>query len=879
MLLPHLWPADDHGTKFIVAICDGVVKHYRPDSAPVAEELARQLDSQGWDVYFAPASFSGSQRTAAQAETVPGLWMDLDCGSNKLYKDADAALHGLTGWLEERGLPEPTSIVHSGYGLHVYWLFDAPVPVEEWKEAADRFKRAAAVARVCDDVGVIADAARILRVPGTHNHKGGGRRPVQLWRHRDERVRLEDILAALPELGPQRNVVKRTDEWAVDTPLPPGDAETIAEKCAQMRRIRDTQGQVSEPLWRAGLSVLWRCEDRDHYIHEWSKGDPRYDPRATQRKAEATAGPATCQHFADCDPDGCKGCPLRGNITSPILISIAPAPLADDAPDEDWRLNRTKSFSVTSGGVWFAPDGEAAPKQITQVPIWVVEVRERAKRTDAEGDSSTLLVEWVGVDGRTKRAVVRQADVFSLDRFKTWAASENLAAAVTDWKLLVMYISQYTLESIKRQGSRRYHETLGWHADGFVTGNALVTPTGIERALVQSSNPISQVKVAEEGSCEGWVAGINHLNRPCYQLHQFVIQAGFASALLEPAGLQSAVIALVGPPGTGKTLSADAALSIYGDPQWLRQGAKSSMNAVEKQLGANRNVPHLVDEITQWPPAQAGAICYMAANGQGDAKLTRNRENQPICSWQLTPFVTSNRPLTDYAQTQFTAAHRARLVELYMGEPMARADGGAIFEAAEKLHYGHAGLKYLEWVVSHRERIKPLVMNAQQILGRDYAIPDAHRFCLWTLAAAWVGGAIASSLGLIAWDPEAAVRRAAKEVLGQVAQIRGSDDLSQDLIREWIAENNQSVIFWGLHDKLGSDAMKKDPIARVLGDGTIALHKRKVNDLLADNGVSRTGLAILKPPALVQEKRLTLAPGTSPVWVYIVTEESVEFTP
>lgn len=879
MLLQHLWPGmDGHGTNFIVAIRGGVVKHHEPTGIDEAEALAGRLDAEGWDVYFAPAAFDGHQRTAAQARTVPGLWMDLDTGPNKLYETAEQAMAGLVQWLEQHKLPSPTHVVHSGYGLHVYWLFDAPVPVEQWKEAADRFKRAAAVARVCDDLGVISDAARILRVPGTHNHKAGEQREVRLLHESEARVRLDDILSALPELGPQRSVTRRTDEWAVETDLPPGDAEVIAEKCAQMRRIRDEQGQVPEPLWRAGLSVLWRCEDREHYIHEWSKGDPRYDAAQTQRKAEATGGPARCQYFAECDPEGCMGCPLRGKITSPILISIAPEPVPDE-PGEAWRLNRTKSFSVTSGGVWFAPDGEAAPRQITQVPLWVVEVRERAKRHSYEGDSSTLLVEWVGVDGRTKRAVVHQSDVFSLDRFKSWAASENLAAAVTDWKLLVMYISQYTLESIKRHGSRRYHETLGWHADGFVTGNLLVTPEGTEPALIQSSNPISRVKPADKGTCEGWVEGVAVLDRPCYRLHQFVIQAGFASALLEPAGLHSAVIALVGPPGTGKTLSADAALSIYGDPQWLRQGAKSSMNAVEKQLGANRNVPHLVDEITQWTPAQAGAICYMAANGQGDAKLARNRENLPVSTWQLTPFVTSNRPLTDYAQTQFTDAHRARLVELYMGQPMAREDGGTLHEATGKQHFGHAAVPYLKWVTANRARIKPLVMEAQKQLSREYDIPDAHRFCLWTLACAWVGGAIAQSLGLIPWDPMAAVRRAADEVMDLAGTVQNANELAQDVVREWIAEHNDSVVFWELNNKLGA-TLVRDPIARVLGDGTIALHRKKVNDLLADNGISRRAAdELFSPPALVSEKRMTLAPGTSPVWAYVLTEASVEFTP
>lgn len=873
-MLEQIWGSDNHGTKLIVGIRQGVVKHHPVESATDAYALADRLDGQGWDVYYAPAGFRSEQRVAKDALTVPGLWMDLDCGEGKLYADPQAAMAALVAWLGRHELPEPTHVVHSGYGLHVYWLFDAAVPADEWRDAADRFKRIAAAEKVCDDPGVIADAARILRVPGTHNHKAGGDATVCLLHASDVRVRLEDICSKLPELGPRR-AEPRDDEWAVQPDLPPGDAEVIAERCAQMRHFRDVRGAVPEPLWRAGLSVLWRCDEREHYAHEWSKGDERYDARQTQRKAEATAGPATCQHFSELAPERCEGCPLRGAVTSPIQIQIVVQPDVPARDDESWRINRTLSFTITSGGVWHqSKDGETPPKRITLAPLWVVEVRERAKRGPFEGDDSTLLLEWVGVDGRTKRAVARQADMYSGEGIKKWCAQENLASAVLDWKLFMTFISQLTLEALKSQGASQYHETLGWYKDGFVLGDRMVTATGIEPALVQSSNPISRVAAAEGGSSEGWVAGISVLGRDRYLLHQFVLQAGFASAMLEPANLYSAVIALVGPPGTGKTLSADAALSIYGNPQWLRQGAKSSLNATEKQLGANRHVPHLVDEITQWTPAQAGGICYMAANGQGDAKLTRTRENAPISSWRLTPFVTSNRPLTDFSQAQFTAAHRARLVELYMAEPMSREDGGILAAATGEHHYGTAAVPYLQWLAPNRRQVPGLVANALGRVTREFDIPDSHRFALWSLAVAYAAGAVAHSLGLLPWDPWKPVYAAGRQVVQQAGTILKADDLARDLISEWLTGHVDQVVYWEINDK-SSTYDVRDPIARVLGDGTLALHRTRVRDLLAEHGVSRRAATELFKG--VEERRLTLAPGTSPVWTYIFTEKALEF--
>ncbi|TVS00892.1 MAG: DUF927 domain-containing protein, partial [Rhodospirillales bacterium] len=868
---------DQQGTRFIVGIKGGNVKHFPTDDAEQAEILAQQLDADGWDVYYAPAQFRGDRRLAADATHVPGLWADLDCGAGKQYENEQVAMARLLQWLEQHQLPRPTHVVHSGGGLHVYWLFDAAVALDQWRDAADRFKRALAAERVVDDPGCTSDAARILRVPGTSNRKNGDSRPVRLLHQTDTRVRLQDFLDHLPELGPRRGP-KLDDEWSVQTALPPGNAPEIARKCAQIGHIRDQRGNVPEPLWRAGLSVLHRCEDAERYVHEWSAGDPRYDYAETQRKAEATAGPATCQHFSELAPDRCEGCPFRGKITSPVQISLA-ASAPEAANDEPWRLAKVGRFVVSSGGVWFSPADDEKPKKITQVPIWIVEVRERAKRHDQDPDYSSLLVEWCGVDGRTKRAFVPQEEVYSGDGLKKWAARENLASAVLDWRLFVTYISQYTIETIRGIGARPYHETLGWYQDGFVLGDRLVTADAVAPVVLQSRNTVAKLTADPRGSLEDWVAAVNTLDRRTYAAHKFAVQAAFGSPLLHLSHRHSAVVALVGPPGTGKTLSADIALSIYGAPSLLRQGARSSLVAMEKQLSAQRNVPYLVDEITQWTPSQVGAICYMAANGQGDAKLTRSRIETDVGEWCLTPFVTSNRPLTDYSQQQITQAHRARLVELYMGDEMGRLDGAALHGGCVAHNYGLAAVPYLQWVCKHRDQIPALVKDAQKQILDDFTIPDAHRFGVWTLAVSLVGGVIARSLGLIGWDPKLPVRQAAAELSRMSGKIQSAPDLARDMISEWLTENNDRIVFWAVGDKLGS-TMVRDPIARSLGDGTIAIHRSYLHQLLADQGISRRACGeFLEPPSLVEEKRLNLAPGTAPVWVYVLRNGAVRFEP
>ena len=83
--------------------------------------------------------------------------------------DESAALH----IIERIGI-RPSIIVHSGHGFHAYWLLKEPVRAEE---GAARLARCwgATIAAHAQSLDYIVDSvwdlARVLRIPGTINHK------------------------------------------------------------------------------------------------------------------------------------------------------------------------------------------------------------------------------------------------------------------------------------------------------------------------------------------------------------------------------------------------------------------------------------------------------------------------------------------------------------------------------------------------------------------------------------------------------------------------------------------------------------------------------------------------------------------------------------
>jgi hypothetical protein len=92
----------------------------------------------------------------------------------------------------------PSIVIRSGSPgrVHAYWLLDRPLPTE----ALERANRRLVHALGADPAS--ADATRMLRPPGTLNHKHDPPASVTLVRLSDERHQPGDLLGALPDPPP-----------------------------------------------------------------------------------------------------------------------------------------------------------------------------------------------------------------------------------------------------------------------------------------------------------------------------------------------------------------------------------------------------------------------------------------------------------------------------------------------------------------------------------------------------------------------------------------------------------------------------------------------------------------------------------------------------
>ena len=151
-----------------------------------------------------PNPFQRSQN--ASAYVLPGLYFDLDLASGAhaastlpaTEAEALAFLHSLPA--------RPSLILHTGGGLHAYWLFESPLWLLTEADRATMTQLLRQFAQTLCQAGkmhgwtldALRDLARVLRPAGTINHKYG--KPVRLIEERDLRYTAADFdwLAPLP---------------------------------------------------------------------------------------------------------------------------------------------------------------------------------------------------------------------------------------------------------------------------------------------------------------------------------------------------------------------------------------------------------------------------------------------------------------------------------------------------------------------------------------------------------------------------------------------------------------------------------------------------------------------------------------------------------
>lgn len=133
-------------------------------------KIIGELD-EGYHQYVSLALFSSpGSRTKSTIRATSGLYVDLD---DSLY-GGKIALDLINKTLTRARIVEPTMVIHSGGGWHLYWLFNE---IYYFNNDEDIKKYEAVIWDIITTLSIIGadpksrDAGRILRLAGTYNKK------------------------------------------------------------------------------------------------------------------------------------------------------------------------------------------------------------------------------------------------------------------------------------------------------------------------------------------------------------------------------------------------------------------------------------------------------------------------------------------------------------------------------------------------------------------------------------------------------------------------------------------------------------------------------------------------------------------------------------
>jgi len=776
LVLPPLGEGESYCTVGIKE--DGENKDVRQRFVGSIDEISQHADefvTTKYNAFYGMAKYGPEgRRTTKNAIALKSFYIDLDCGPGKPFAELNDGLVALKAFCKTTSLPRPT-IVKSGMGAHIYWICTEALSRERWTLYAERLKELCVQHKFEVDPVVTGEAARILRIPETYHVKDPTNPILVEVLHVGAQLSPDDIHKLLEPSVDSLNAPAPIKRQLDPTTLAlMGNSQSrfkaILTKslegtgCAQIAYIFNEQATLEEPMWRAGLSIAQVCVDRDKAIHVLSRQHPDYSPEATERKANETKGPYTCETFKKIKPSLCEGCPHK--FTSPIQLSKEIV----EASEEDNKIVQIEEvtkeerqytipkypfpyFRGRNGGIYRKVKSKEDDTEIDEL-IYPYDLYVVKRIIDPDLGDALLLRFHTPKDG-VRDIILPNTSTVSRDKFMGVVAFNGIVVLGKKQETLMNYIETWNYQ-LMNEKAEKAHRQFGW-TDGessMIIGEREIKATEVvyspPSAPTLPNVPFFQTK----GDFHTWKNIINHYATPGLEYRAFAFFLGFGVPLMRFTGLEGFLVNLFSrDSGSGKTTILHAINSIYGRPKELTLAPKDTYNSRMNRLGVMQSLAVTMDEITNMDPEQMSQQIYDVTSGRGKNRMKQHENGERVNTTQFQTGVisSSNRSVMDILLSLkgFPDGELKRVLEIPV-EPEPNADAIWSRTHFERLkdNYGHAIEPYAQGVISQLPVVRNLVEKIRDKVDIQASTRSTERYWSLIVALSVTGGMIAKKLGL-----------------------------------------------------------------------------------------------------------------------------------
>jgi hypothetical protein len=717
----------------------------------------------------------------------------VDVGDTKTYKSIREAIIGVSEWITKSQFPVPYMAV-SGYGLHCYWTFTEAISIHRWKPVAEAFKRACASGGLAIDYSVSADAARVLRVPGTSNYKIRDTPRAVVVKTQGEAYpfeRYSELLADWQEKASVLSEVKQDPDDILDAApayassgasyktelqdISQGNFSKIvalgADGCLQINSyLAEPTKDGLEPLFRSVISIVKFCIEGEQRAIELGRLHPYTDERISN-KYRGIKGPHNCATFDASNPGICGGCKHFGKIHNPIALgrelknipivvqssvfqpSVAveqegKIPFADvpretytiPPPPDDYAYNVRGVAAMVCG-----PDGVSKAQIIADMVFYAKVTYDRA---------GERFVQFNFVEHGVEKSTVMPLAVATArdDSIKAFAKIGIMVPTGQDNSFRA-YLKA-TIGEAKKQPVRIMPTNLGWQEDdSFAFNGRMYTTTGDYDVPMHGFDNINET-IGTRGTLDGWrlvIAGIMRLQRWDIVTMTAI---SFGAPLMRFTGLNGLTFHLCGnDSGKGKTLCQRLASSVWGIPDKFRTTPNTSPVAMVNRLGMLGSLPLMVDEITHKGRAEAEwfpEFLSQMSDGRGKDRMESqtNTERRNTTTWATLALMTSNKHMLDYLTAERNHGSEGevrRLVEIVFDkelniDPLTKS---LLFDTLPE-NYGVAGEAYARWLAANPEVARQVTKATYTEVFEKFGATGDERFWIAGCACILAGIRLAS---------------------------------------------------------------------------------------------------------------------------------------